>query len=121
MAEAKRDYYEILGVSRDADDATLKKAYRALAKKYHPDMNPGDAEAEKKFKEASEAYAVLSDADKRRQYDQFGHAAFEGGAGGAGGYGVLILTGQILVIFLVIFLVICLAVAEEADVRTMVR
>ena len=72
MAEAKRDYYEILGVSRDADDATLKKAYRALAKKYHPDMNPGDAEAEKKFKEASEAYAVLSDADKRRQYDQFG-------------------------------------------------
>ena len=87
MAEAKRDYYEILGVSRDADDATLKKAYRALAKKYHPDMNPGDAEAEKKFKEASEAYAVLSDADKRRQYDQFGHAAFEGGAGGAGGFG----------------------------------
>ena len=87
MAEAKRDYYEILGVSRDADEATLKKAYRALAKKYHPDMNPGDAEAEKKFKEASEAYAVLSDADKRRQYDQFGHAAFEGGAGGAGGYG----------------------------------
>ena len=86
MAEAKRDYYEILGVSRDADDATLKKAYRALAKKYHPDMNPGDAEAEKKFKEASEAYAVLSDADKRRQYDQFGHAAFEGGAGGAGGF-----------------------------------
>ena len=87
MAEAKRDYYEVLGVSRDADDATLKKAYRALEKKYHPDMNPGDAEAEKKFKEASEAYAVLSDADKRRQYDQFGHAAFEGGAGGAGGYG----------------------------------
>ena len=86
MAEAKRDYYEILGVSRDADDATLKKAYRALAKKYHPDMNPGDAEAEKKFKEASEAYAVLSDADKRRQYDQFGHAAFDGGAGGAGGF-----------------------------------
>lgn len=87
MAEAKRDYYEVLGVSRDADDATLKKAYRQLAKKYHPDMNPGDAEAERKFKEASEAYAVLSDADKRRQYDQFGHAAFEGGAGGAGGFG----------------------------------
>ena len=86
MAEAKRDYYEILGVSRDADDATLKKAYRALAKKYHPDMNPGDAEAEKKFKEASEAYAVLSDADKRRQYDQFGHAAFDGTGGGAGGF-----------------------------------
>ena len=88
MAEAKRDYYEVLGVSRDADDATLKKAYRQLAKKYHPDMNPGDAEAERKFKEASEAYAVLSDPDKRRQYDQFGHAAFGGGgAGGAGGFG----------------------------------
>ena len=86
MAESKRDYYEVLGVSKDADDATLKKAYRQVAKKYHPDMNPGDAEAEKKFKEASEAYAVLSDPDKRRQYDQFGHAAFEGGAGG-GGFG----------------------------------
>lgn len=85
MAETKRDYYEVLGVDRNADDAALKKAYRALAKKYHPDMNPGDKEAEKKFKEASEAYAVLSDAEKRRQYDQFGHAAFEGGAGGAGG------------------------------------
>lgn len=85
MAETKRDYYEVLGVDRNADDAALKKAYRALAKKYHPDMNPGDMEAEKKFKEASEAYAVLSDAEKRRQYDQFGHAAFEGGAGGAGG------------------------------------
>ena len=87
MAESKRDYYEVLGVSKDADDAAIKKAYRALAKKYHPDMNPGDAEAEKKFKEASEAYAVLSDAEKRRQYDQFGHAAFEGGAGGAGRFG----------------------------------
>lgn len=87
MAESKRDYYEVLGVGRDADDAVIKKAYRVLAKKYHPDMNPGDAEAEKKFKEASEAYAVLSDPDKRRQYDQFGHAAFEGGAGGAGGFG----------------------------------
>lgn len=87
MAESKRDYYEVLGVSKDADDAAVKKAYRALAKKYHPDMNPGDAETEKKFKEASEAYAVLSDAEKRRQYDQFGHAAFEGGAGGAGGFG----------------------------------
>ena len=87
MAEAKRDYYEVLGVSKDVDEATLKKAYRKVAKKYHPDMNPGDAEAEKKFKEASEAYAILSDPEKRRQYDQFGHAAFEGGAGGAGGYG----------------------------------
>lgn len=87
MAEQKRDYYEVLGVEKNADDATLKKAYRALAKKYHPDMNPGDKEAEKKFKEASEAYAVLSDPEKRRQYDQFGHAAFEGGAGGGGGFG----------------------------------
>lgn len=81
----KRDYYEVLGVDRNADDATLKRAYRQLAKKYHPDTNPGDAEAEAKFKEASEAYAVLSDAEKRKQYDQFGHAAFEAG-GGAGGF-----------------------------------
>lgn len=87
MAEQKRDYYEVLGVDKNADDAALKKAYRALAKKYHPDMNPGDKEAEKKFKEASEAYAVLSDPEKRRQYDQFGHAAFDGDAGGAGGFG----------------------------------
>ena len=88
MAEAKRDYYEVLGVDKNADEAALKKAYRALAKKYHPDMNPGDKDAEKKFKEASEAYAILSDPDKRRQYDQFGHAAFDGGAGaGAGGFG----------------------------------
>lgn len=64
MAENKRDYYEVLGVDRNADDATLKKAYRVLAKKYHPDMNPGDKEAEQKFKEASEAYAVLSDPEK---------------------------------------------------------
>ena len=86
MAEQKRDYYEVLGVDKNADDAAIKKAYRQLAKKYHPDMNPGDAEAEKKFKEASEAYAVLSDPDKKHQYDQFGHAAFDGGAGGGGGF-----------------------------------
>ena len=85
MAE-KRDYYEVLGVDKSADDATIKSAYRKLAKKYHPDMNPGDKEAEAKFKEASEAYAVLSDADKRRQYDQFGMAAFDGSGGGAGGF-----------------------------------
>ncbi|MHB8131956.1 MAG: DnaJ domain-containing protein, partial [Mobilitalea sp.] len=83
----KRDYYEILGVGKAATDDELKKAYRQLAKKYHPDTNQGDKTAEAKFKEASEAYAVLNDADKRRQYDQFGHAAFEGGAGGgAGGF-----------------------------------
>ena len=86
MAE-KRDYYEVLGVDRGADDATLKKAYRKLAKKYHPDMNPGDKEAEAKFKEATEAYGVLSDPDKRRQYDQFGHDAPNFGAGGFGGFG----------------------------------
>ena len=91
MAEQKRDYYEVLGIDKNADDAAIKKAYRQLAKKYHPDMNPGDQEAEKKFKEASEAYAVLSDPDKRRQYDQFGHAAFEGGAGG--GFGGFDFTG----------------------------
>ena len=82
----KRDYYEVLGVDKSADDAALKKAFRQLAKKYHPDMNPGDKEAEQKFKEIQEAYAVLSDAEKRKQYDQFGHAAFDGGMGGAGGF-----------------------------------
>jgi len=81
----KRDYYEVLGVPKTADDAEIKKAFRTLAKKYHPDAHPGDAECEAKFKEAQEAYAVLSDAEKRRQYDQFGHAAFDG-AGGAGGF-----------------------------------
>lgn len=91
MAE-KRDYYEVLGVDKGADEATLKKAYRTLAKKYHPDMNPGDAEAERAFKEVNEAYEVLSDADKRAKYDQYGHAAFDpsmggGGAGGFGGFG----------------------------------
>ena len=87
MAEQKRDYYEILGVDKNADEAAIKKAYRSLAKKYHPDMNPGDEQSEKKFKEASEAYAILSDPEKKRQYDQFGHAAFEnGGAGGYGGF-----------------------------------
>lgn len=85
MAE-KRDYYEVLGVDRGADESAIKSAYRKLAKKYHPDVNPGDKEAEKKFKEATEAYSVLSDPQKRRQYDQFGHAAFEQGGGGAGGF-----------------------------------
>lgn len=78
----KRDYYDVLGVSRDATEADIKKAYRVLAKKYHPDANPDNKEAEAKFKEASEAYAILSDRDKRQQYDQYGHSAFEGGAGG---------------------------------------
>ena len=98
MAE-KRDYYEVLGVDKGADEATLKKAYRKLAKKYHPDMNPGDKEAEAKFKEATEAYSVLSDPDKRRQYDQFGHAAFEGGGAGAGGFGGFDFSGDMGDIF----------------------
>lgn len=82
---SKRDYYEVLGVSKTATDAEIKRAYRTLAKKYHPDTNPGDATAAEKFKEASEAYAVLSDAEKRKMYDQFGMAAFDGSGGAAGG------------------------------------
>ena len=78
----KRDYYEVLGLDKSADEAAIKKAYRSLAKKYHPDMNPGAAEAEKNFKEVNEAYAVLSDPDKKAKYDQYGHAAFEAGEGG---------------------------------------
>ena len=84
----KRDYYEVLGLSKGADAGSIKKAYRKLAKKYHPDTNQGDKQAEKKFKEVTEAYTVLSDPEKKKMYDQFGHAAFEGGAGGgAGGFG----------------------------------
>lgn len=84
----KRDYYEVLGLQKNATESEIKKAYLGMAKKYHPDKNPGDKEAEAKFKEANEAYSVLSDADKRSQYDQFGHSAFEAGGGaGAGGFG----------------------------------
>lgn len=88
--ENKRDYYEVLGVSKTANADEIKKAYRKLALKYHPDRNPGDKEAEEKFKEAAEAYDVLSDTDKRAKYDQFGHSmgpqGFPGGGfGGAGG------------------------------------
>lgn len=89
MAEQKRDYYEVLGVQKGCSDDELKKAYRKLAKQYHPDLNPGDAEAEAKFKEANEAYAILSDPEKRQKYDQFGHAGVDPnfGAGGAGAAG----------------------------------
>ncbi len=87
MAEQKRDYYEVLGASKGASDDELKKAYRKLAKQYHPDLNPGDTAAEAKFKEVNEAYEVLSDADKRGRYDQFGHAGVDPNYGGGGGYG----------------------------------
>ena len=83
----KRDYYEVLGVQKGANEAELKKAYRQVAKQYHPDLNPGDAAAEAKFKEANEAYEVLSDPQKKQQYDNFGHSAFENGGGGYGGGG----------------------------------
>ena len=83
----KRDYYEVLGLTKGADAAAIKKAYRKLAKKYHPDMNPGDKEAEKKFKEVTEAYNVLSDPEKKKLYDQFGHAAFDETGGGGNPYG----------------------------------
>ena len=89
---AKRDYYDVLGIDRNADEKTIKKAYRKLAKKYHPDTNAGNADAADKFKEVNEAYDVLSDPKKKKMYDQFGHAAFEAGAdpgagAGTGGFG----------------------------------
>ncbi|MEG0894889.1 MAG: molecular chaperone DnaJ [Oscillospiraceae bacterium] len=89
MAEEKRDYYEVLGVNKGSSDDDIKKAYRKVAKQYHPDLNPGDKEAEKKFKEANEAYEVLSNSEKKARYDQFGHAGVDPnyGAGGAGGFG----------------------------------
>src|SRR6478735_4055441 len=88
---SKRDYYEVLGVAKNADEAEIKKAYRRIAMKFHPDRNPDDPKAEEKFKEASEAYEVLSDAEKRKAYDQFGHAGvnsqFGGGGAGPGDFG----------------------------------
>ena len=87
---AKRDYYEVLGVGKDADDNTIKKAYRKIAMKYHPDRNQGDKEAEEKFKEAAEAYEILSDKDKRSKYDRFGHAGVDGNARGFGGGGMTV-------------------------------
>ncbi len=87
MADTKRDYYEVLGVPKTANEAELKKAYRQVAKKYHPDTNPDNKEAEAKFKEASEAYSVLSDPEKRGKYDQYGHAAFDPNSGAGAGFG----------------------------------
>ena len=88
MAEKKRDYYEVLGISKSASEADIKKAYRNLAKKYHPDVNPDNKEAEKKFKEANEAYEVLSDSDKKSRYDAYGHAGIDPNMGsGSGGFG----------------------------------
>ena len=122
MAESKRDYYEVLGVSKDADDAAIKKAYRALAKKYHPDMNPGDAEAEKKFKEASEAYAVLSDAENVVSTTSSVMLRLKAAQAVLADLEALTSTAQILEIFSETFSAICLAAAEEeAVVRTMAR
>ena len=90
MAE-KRDYYEVLGLQKGASEEEIKKAFRKMAMKYHPDKNPGNKEAEEKFKEVNEAYSVLSDPDKKSKYDRFGHAGVDpngmGGAGGFGGFG----------------------------------
>ena len=82
----KRDFYEILGISKSASQDEIKKAYRKVAMQFHPDRNPGDKPSEEKFKEAAEAYEILSDTDKRAQYDRFGHSAFSQGRGGGGGF-----------------------------------
>ena len=96
---AKRDYYEVLGVAKNSTPDQIKSAYRKLAVKYHPDKNKGDKASEEKFKEASEAYHVLSDSERKQSYDSFGHAAFENGAGGRGGFGNFDFSGSFSDIF----------------------
>ena len=115
MAESKRDYYEVLGIGKDADEAAIKKAYRVLAKKYHPDMNPGDAEAEKKFKEASEAYAVLSDPEKRRNMISLVTRHSMAARAAQAVSEALTLAVRISVIFSAIFSATCSAAEDEAE------
>ena len=96
---AKRDYYEVLGINKSASADQIKSAYRKLAVKYHPDKNQGDKNAEDKFKEASEAYHILSNSERKQNYDNFGHAAFENGGGGRGGFGNFDFSNQFSDIF----------------------
>lgn len=110
---AKQDYYEILGVSKTAEEREIKKAYKRLAMKYHPDRNQGDKEAEAKFKEIKEAYEVLTDSQKRAAYDQYGHAAFEQGGMAA----AVLAAAQTSAIFLVTFSAIFLAADVVVNVR----
>ena len=114
------DPYKVLGVSPDASDEDIKRAYRKLAKKYHPDLNPGDTEAEQKFKEVNEAYEVLSDKDKRARYDQFGHAGVDPnfGAGGGGGSAAASADLEILAISEIFWAVCSVAVSAAEDSKT---
>ena len=117
---AKRDYYEVLGINKSASADQIKSAYRKLAVKYHPDKNKGDKASEEKFKEASEAYHVLSNAERKQNYDNFGHAAFENGGGGSrGGFGNFDFQDHFQ-IFLRIFLVKVLEVEEKQENRIIV-
>ena len=114
---AKRDYYEVLGISRSADKDAIKKAYRKMAKKYHPDSIAGNPDAEEKFKEVTEAYNVLSDPEKKKLYDQFGHAAFEEGAGGAVVKVALIETAALTALDSVALAVLEIVIAVLTEVR----